>query len=359
MRTIELQDLNDRIDDFLRNDNQSVFAIGELIGCNLLRYVSEAVLHDFKFEQILFVSGIQDDVYNGKIFRNHVYWASLFDDIAIDGVIEYDPFKPKIQNPDPEYWKTLSKYMLGPFHVMIIHNAHKIPRPYLNTLVNEFKGKTIMIVDPFDRGGEDWSYVETCVDTFDRVSKVVAFARFLYGYDTRSINKKLRDSITYDTPISRRSIGKLDDKQYVTVDPFLYDTITEKQLRVSFRKNQKIMIVSDKINLRHDSEFVIPHALTYGTLLNIIGVQANTPRFRIYASKVCLTVPIAYNIDFRTPKNVIRVAPANILTLDDAIRHRHRNIVFVTTPTCPSMSLRDQYSLMKIGQNITFATMKR
>ena len=113
------------------------------------------------------------------------------------------------------------------------------------------------------------------------------------------------------------------------------------------------------MNLHYDSESIIPHALTYGTLLHIIGIQAGVPRFRIYASKVFLTMPVAYNIDFRTPKNVIQVAPANILTLDDAIRHRHRSIVFVTTPSCPSMSVRDQYALMKMGQNVTIATMKR
>ena len=358
MKTIELHELINMVDSFMRNDSATTFVVGEMVGCNLLRHISEIVASAIGFQKILFISGIQDDVYNGKIYRNHVYWASLFDDIIIDGLVEYDPFRPRVQNPDPEYWKSISRFMLAPFHYMIIHDAHKIPKPYLDSLVQSFHGKTILIVDPFERDGVEWNYVDTCVDTFEKLSPVDGFARFLYGVDTRSINKRSKDNLVYDVSLSKRSIGKIDDKQYITSDPYLYATITEKQREVPFRKNQKVMVTSEKINLRHDDN-PIPHALTNGTLLNIAGTQNGLPKTRIYASKVFLNVPMSYHIDrFRTPKNVLPVVPANILSIDQALKHRYRHIVFVTTSIYPSISIRDQYSILKMGQNVTFATSK-
>jgi hypothetical protein len=99
----------------------------------------------------------------------------------------------------------------------------------------------------------------------------------------------------------------------------------------------------------------------FGTLLNIDGVMNKQPRFRLYASKVYMTFtcPLVYEIDkFRTPSNAIQIAPANILGLSDAVKHRYRHIIFVTTTICPNISTRDQYALLKLGQNVTFATTK-
>lgn len=361
MRTIEIHEIQNLIETFLRNDSQGIFAIGEMVGCNLLRHISEAVVPFIDFEHILFVSGIQDDVYNGKQFRNHVFWGSLFDDITVDGLTSYNPFRPKVQNPDPEYWKSVTTYMLAPFHLMIIHDAHKIPKVYLDSLIQSFGRKTILIVDPFDHDGEEWNHIDTCVDSFETVSKSIGFARYLYGVDTRSIQKRAKDTCEYSVNIARRSIGKIGDHQFVTLDPYLYQQITDRQKASPMRKGQKIMIVSNKMNLRRNMESGIPHALTYGTLLNIDGVMNKQPRFRLYASKVYMTFtcPLVYEIDkFRTPSNAIQIAPANILGLSDAVKHRYRHIIFVTTTICPNISTRDQYALLKLGQNVTFATTK-
>lgn len=359
MQTLELSEITNRLDAFVHDDRFSSFIIGEMVGCNLLRQISELLVSYVPFNRILFVSGIQDDVYAGTLFDNHVFWGSLFDDNVVDGLVAYNGFLPKAQNPNFEYSKILRTYAISQYQFMVIHQAHKIPRKFLDTLTNSFVGKTILIVDPFDHDGENWSMYGTCVDTFERLSPVDEYARYLYGIDTRAVNRKSHDSITYGDTISLRSVGKVDDKQYVTLDPFLYDAVTRRQMNSPFRKRQKLIVVSDKMNLRAIGDTIVPHAFTNGTLLHIDGVRDKQPIVRIHASKVYAILPMAYEIDpFRTPSNVIHVMPANIIPLDVALQHRFTHVVFVTTPDYPSISIRDQYALMKISQNITFVSTK-
>ena len=361
MNTISVETLINNFESFLRDDRYAGFVVGEMVGSNVLKYIAQIATAEYGFDHILFVSGIQDDVYNGKIIRNHVYWASLFDDFSVDGVEPYNIYKPKICNQPFMYTQELVYPMIAPFKFMVIHDAHKIPREFLNKLTSAFRGKHVLIVDPFDEGGLEWSYAETVTEAYDPVSRVIGFARYLYGIDTRNINKKSRNNVVYDVRISRRTVGKLDERQYVTLDPYLYAATIQRQKDVALRKNHKIMILSNMMNLKHDSNATVPHALTYGTILQVTGVMNKQPKFKLYASRINMTFtcPLVYEIDpLRTPRSAILVAPANILSVSDAIKHKFKDLVFVTTNEYPSISVRQQYALMKTGLNVTFATLK-
>lgn len=361
MNTISVETLITNFESFLKNDRDACFVVGEMVGCNVLKYIAQIAASEYGFANILFVSGIQDDVYNGRTLKNHIYWGSLFDDFSVDGVVPYDVFKPRIRNPSFTYTQNVVTPYIAPFKFMVIHDAHKIPRQFLDKLTSSFRGKFVLIVDPFDIGGLEWSYAETVTEAYDSVSKVIGFARYLYGVETRNVNKKSRNKVVYDVRISRRSVGRLDESQYVTLDPYLYAATIEKQKQISLRKNHKIMILSNMMNLKHDPDSDVPHALTYGTILQVTGIMNKQPKFRLYASKVNMTFtcPLVYEIDpFRTPRNAILITPANILALDDAVRHKFKDLVFVTTKEFPSVSIRQQYSLLRSGSNVYFATLK-
>ena len=361
MNIISVETLIAKFEDFLKNDYYSEFVVGELAGSNVLKYIAQIAASEYGFKNVLFVSGIQDDVYNGHIIGNQAYWASLFDDIDVDGVEPYSIFAPRFYEPKLHYTQEVVKTMIAPFKFMVIYNAHKIPKELLNKLTSAFRGKYALIVDPFDEYGENWSFADTVTDAFDPTTKVIGFARYLYGYDTRRINKKIKNIVSYDMSITKRSVGRIDGRQYVTLDPYLYSDTIERQKQSPLRKNHKIMILSNCMNIKRSTEMPFPHALTYGTILQVTGVMNKQPKFILHASKINMTFtrPLVYEIDpFRTPKDAVLVTPANILSVKDAALHKFRDLVFVTTNTYPSVSIRQQYALLKTGMNVYFATLK-
>lgn len=361
MNIISVETLITNFESFIKDDNYAGFVVGEMAGCNTLKYIAQIAASEYGFKNILFVSGIQDDIYNGKKLSNHVYWASLFDDFSIDGVVPYDIYKPRICNQPFQYTQNVVQPMIAPFKFMVIHDAHKIPKEYLNKLVTAFRGKHVLIVDPFDEGGLEWSYADTVTEAYDSVSRVIGFARYLYGFDTRNVNKKAKNIVSYDMKISKRTVGKIDERQYVTLDPYLHANTIDRLKQTALRRNFKIMILSNMMNIRHNLEMPFPHALTYGTILQVTGVMNKQPKFILHASKINMTFtcPFVYEIDpFRTPRNAMLITPANILGIGDAVRHKFKDLVVVTTNEYPSLSVRQQYALLKTGMNVYFTSLK-
>lgn len=358
--TIEIHQLINILEQFFSDDINQILDIGEMVGCNLIRYVGEAAVSVTDFKRILFVSGIQDFVYARKDTPNHIFWKVLFEDYIVDNIF-YSYETPRMGDEKREYLYNVSTYFSAGFDVMIINQAQMIPPVMLEMICKSFSGKIVRIFDPFDKHGANYTFPPLlCVDTFEKLTPNLGFARWLYGVQTRSVEKRSRAILDYNAKISRRSIGKIDDKQYVTNNPDIYDIIQKKQHGVSFKKNQKIVITDDRFNNRPHTGYIHPQSLGNGTLLHIIrgGASYNTA-CRIHSSTVNFNIPIAYDIDpFRTPHSVIHVAPANIMDINTAALHRYKHIVYVTTDSCRELSIRDQYTLIKIAQSVTFATTK-
>ena len=359
MNIIEIHNLIENLEVFFSDDSKPIFRIGEIVGSNLLRYVIEAATTRFDIHKILFIEGIQDDMYNGKLLPNHLFWGSIFTDIMIDGIIPYDIYKPRIQNPDIEYSKQLMTLLIAPFDCIIINQAHMIPSAFLDTITNTFGGKIVLIVDPFDFNGIWWFNTTTCVDSFDKLPRNIAYARYLHGIDTRVINKHSKLSIEYGINIAKRSIGRIDEKQYVMKDPDLRMLIQNKQRNVNFRKNQKVLVTDNRMTIKNDTKNGVTHALCKGALLHIERASNVYQNIRLHGSTFQTIISMSYVYDrFRTPSNFIQVEPANIISIPDAMNHRFRHIVYVATSDYPDLSITEQYAMIKRCQSFSIANTK-
>ena len=363
--TIEIYDLINSLQEFF-DGNNNVFDIGEMIGCNTLRFVFNEVIDRYTFNNILFVSGIQDEIYSGNNKPNHIYWKTLFNDYHRYSIIYHkqNPFHTCLKdNRRYESYPVINTRLLNKYSCMIINQAQMIPHDNLDILTNAFSKKIVRIFDPFDVFGADYDIPIRCTDTFEKLSKKDGFARYLYGVDTRYIDKSIKNFVNYNVKVTKRGVGKYDNNQYITNDPELYSITQERQKLQRFRRNQKLIIDDNRYIKLHDVDYPNDHIISDGTLLHVIGCD-NHPinpsiKARIHTSTAEIILHTAYDVDpFKSPDNVLRVYPGNILDIRTASKHRFKHIVYVTTKDYPSLSIREQYTLMKISDNITIANLK-
>lgn len=358
---IEIYQLINYLEDFFSKGYKKILDVGEIVGCNLLRYAAEQAASFCGFKNTLFVSGIQDFVYSGNERSNSVYWKNLLVEFTTTSVLNQDTiFNPVLGGRKVDHVYRPNKTILSKYKVMIINQAQYIPYEYLNDICDAFKGYIIRIFDPFDSYCENQMISTICVDTFENLPMTIGYARSLYGVETRSVNKKSKGSVVYEATISRRSIGKIDQNQYVTNDKDLYLSTIGKQENSPFRKGQKLLVRNERILFENCNEYSFMQCISRGTLLHIIqGGRGSTVRCRIHASKAVLDIDAAYKIKpFVTPKYFVQVIPGNVMTVKDAALHYHDKIVYVHSREFPQLSIRDQYTLIKVAQSVVFAETK-
>lgn len=342
MNIISPTDMIYLLEDF---DNSPVplLRIGEIAGCGLFKIVADNVIGQIApFEKTLFIQGCQDMI--GKhetLSRNVVFWADLFMD-QFRGYNETNPFEPvRISSKSARFDR------FGRWRLVIIIDAHLIPSDALRAIENNCNCKIIELTDPFDVEGELFSGVPCIADTFNKVSPLVAYARRLYGISTRLIDNKSRQSINFTKHISKRSAGKLDEKQYVCTDDEFIEEVREKQLKSGFRKNYKVICMDNHINLTIDSktgnELAFP-MYSMGTIVSVPKMQLST--IRLYNTKYEYYCKMSY--DMRD--DAIYVKPANIISSLEAAHHRFQNSVFITDE---HTTVRQLYSIVKNSSHIT------
>jgi hypothetical protein len=244
--------------------------------------------------------------------------------------------------------------ILQNYSVIIINDTHLIPNIYLDAICQNFIGKIICIVDPFDIYGEAYSNVPTVVDSFNKITPINALARETYGIDTRIINKKAKGIIS-TTKMGIRSIGKIDNKQYITKDPEIIDTVRHKQLRVPIRKNHKVLVTGDSLYESLNSNSVTKHNVVTKNSMIVVDTVQTKPlmRLRIYSSSRTFYGDLVY-IDepFVRHKCNILCKPANILSVDESAYHRYKHSVLVSTDSS-HFTPRERYSILKNSMNLT------
>lgn len=346
---IEIHQMFDYLEEFFNNDKHDI-VVGGMCGSFIFKHVIDAALINYKLPRILVIEGCQDYIgLSNHDLNNHVYYADLFLDIMCDPLRSYDPFKPKILNPTPDYYKQINIRMIENYDVIIINDTHLIPKEYVTSINSNFTGKICMIVDPYDIDAEMYCNVPTIVDSLNKLSSIIAMARSTFGVDTRAIDKSVKCSVN-ESKISRRSIGKIDDKQYFTNDPYLADIIRHRQLQSSFRKNQKLFVVSDKINTSVDTSQK-PCALTKNSMCVIMSASTRPlMKLRIYSSKIMYAGDVTYLDD--PLDNSIRVKPANILMMEESHFHKYKHSVLVLDGP---VTQRQKYSILKNSNNVTVA----
>lgn len=363
IHNIEIHEFINMLDDFFEEQVHPVFDIGEMVGCNLLRFVAESAVGYFNFNNILFVMGSPDASYAIEK-KNVVYWKWLFNDFMIDNIHDkFDPLSsPTFRYNQHEYEQHLIPSTIEGYNVIVINQAQLIPKKYMDMIMNTFQGQIVRIFDPFDvmGGFEGVNVPLRCLDTFEKLPVTIAYARSLYGIDTRNVNKRAKNTISF-TNIKRRSVGRIDEYQYVTNDMELLNECWDRQRSIQIRKNQKVEIMNHRLNIVKESVYEHVHSLGETELLHVVqGREDGCIRCRIHSSKAEFDVHLTYKFEpFITPSNALIVQPANVLPVAHCLnKHYFKQIVYVTTPDTPMISIRDQYTMLKQSQNLIIAQTK-
>lgn len=348
MNICEIHEMIELLEDFYNKPLQRTIVVGGIAGSFIFKHAIDAALTVYPFEKTLVVEGCQDYIGIAKCqMHNFVYYADLFTDVLFDPLQPYDPFKPVMFNPKPSYGKRLNMMMIEKYDLIIINDAHLIPRVYIDSIVKNYYGKVCIIVDPFDINGEMYTGCPTITDSLNKLSPMIGLARETYNVDTRAIDRTVKGSIT-ESKISKRSIGKIDDKQYVTNDEYLLDLVRHKQLQSVFRKNQKLFVTSERINSNIE-EGQRGQALTKNSMCVIVSASSKPlMKLRLFNSKMFCYGDVSY-LD-NPPENVIQVKPANILTLEESAYHRYNSTVLICNDP---ITQRQKYSILKNSNNIT------
>lgn len=362
---IEINEMIDLLDDYFSDVITTTLTaprfVGGMVGTTLVNDTLNAALAHYNLEQILFIQGCQDFIEllnekNCKVYNQYVYYADLFTESPVDSVVQFSPFVPKIMQPKPEYVKNINFHLLQHYSVIIINDAHLIPAEYINTITQNFCGKIVCIVDPFDIGGEVYCNVPTVVDTFEKVTPINAFARETFNVESRMINKKAKGTLS-QSKMNIRSIGKLDDKQYITNDPEVIEIVRMKQLRNPFRKNHKVLVCSDLLyNSVNTINSISHHNVVTRNSMIVVDAAYTKPlmRLRVYSSKNIFHGDLSYIEEpFTRYSNKILCKPANILSIDESVYHRYQHSVLVTHGD--PFTLRERYSVLKNSMNVTIA----
>ena len=179
----------------------------------------------------------------------------------------------------------------------------------------------------------------------------VAMARDLYDIDTRIINTKAKSKIE-EIKISIRSIGKIDDKQYISNDPELINIIQQKQYNASLRKNQKVMIKDKRLYKTPDGSNSI-----YKTTMMVVESVSNAnyihQLLRIYGTRVSFGANIYYQPNDHNNNWIVK--PANIISMEEQAHHRYKNAVLITSS---HLTIRENYSVLKNSNNLSISFKK-
>lgn len=346
---IGISEMIDRVEDFIDGGwkTDMNMTIGCIAGTSTFKNVLNACLKSVNFDRILIIDGCRD--YIGllrKPIPNYLFYQDLFRSTPLPDMIELmDPMRVRYIYPRQGYQLNLIQRIFSGFNVMIINNAQLIPNEYMDMIKANFPGKLVMIVDPFEINTEHFSHVHYVTDSLTKQSSNIAYARSLYKVETRATDKKVRCSFE-KIKMARRSIGKLDEKQYVTNSPAILEAIREKQYRSAFRRHMRFISKQPNILFEQDEAYM-PLLIGPQTMFSVTSVTKLLLKLRIHSSKAQFWSSITYD---QTSSGLL-VEPANIISLDQAVHHRFNNVVMVLGEE--PMTTRQWYTLLKIGNNIS------
>lgn len=344
----------DMVTDYLAGPSNEPLYIGAMIGTQVFKHVLDISLNYTDFGHMLIMEGIQDFIGMRKEsqYSNHIFYAERFH----NELIELSKDRSTIQKffKDKDNIKNIP-VLDNDIHadILIINDAHMIPRLYLDQILSRAHTKIILIVDPFDINGEPYSNVYTVTETLTASSNLIAKARQLYDVETYAIDKKVYSVLDTDK-LSKRSIGKIDDNQYVTNDESLQYEINLRQVSSGFKKKQKILIMDDHIiSSPSVSDEPVNHEciLTKHSLAYIMGVDKNSPyvRLRPHSYKQSLFGRPTY--DLSNDDKTIHCTPANLLSINESAYHRFQHIICVVGEN--PLTIRQMYSLLKDTNHLT------
>lgn len=353
----EINQMIDYLDEFFKGSQKETI-VGGIAGTQIEKFVLDSALQTTTFNKILVVNGCQD--YIGimkKPMPNVVFWGDLFMEVIVDPLIPVDPWKPRIFNPREEYVKRINSQMIAAYDIMVVLNTHLVPYDMLKAISENFGGKIVYVTDPLDIASDGMIHIGSIkempvvVDHLEKVSPMIALARSTVGFESRAVDYKVKGTLTETNKIGKRTIGKIDDKQYITNDWGLYKEITKRQEETPFRKNQKVIVNEDIVDVMYEMG-QRRATLVKGSMLTIENATSNPlMRLRLYNSKTIYAADVTYMSGTMKTKGSVSVIPGNIMYFTDSFPyHRYNHTVAVL---CYKLGKRHMYSLLKNSNNVT------
>lgn len=346
---LEIYEMIELLDDFVNDNTRQVQVVGGITGTDIFRMTVDAALGKYNFSKVLMIEGCYDYIgmnKNGVV--NYVYYANLFLDVPCNPLTPIEPFTPKLFRPKIQFEIRIDTRLISGYQCIIINNAHLIPIKMLEAIIQYAKNqgsKVCVVIDPFDIGGENWR-APTITDSLSKLSSLTAMAREIYNVDTRCIDKRVKGGIS-EAKVNRRSIGKIDDKQYITNDDVMLDAVRHKQLQTPFRKNQKVIVTDNSINATID-QYNSKMSLFKNSMCVIMSpISSPMLKLRFFNSQNVYYAAISYLDD--APRGTIKVKPANILSAVESSHHRYNTSVIIGVE---QMNQREKYSIIKNSKNV-------
>lgn len=350
---VEEYEMVDIINSYLNKPTNKPIILGGIIGTSLFEHVFNACMSTVPYDKICIIEGIQDIIGMRKLndnHWNHYFYAELFTNRYMQNTRDRSSFESFVKERPP-YVKTpllMTERIMNAFDLFIINDAHLIPDSYLSQL-KDLRKKMFILVDPFEIGGERYFNVPTIVDSLKRLPTLVARARALYDVETRAYDKT---QSTFETgKASKRSIGKLGDRMYVSNDPDIIRYARNKQHVAVSKKNHRMMVMDEHVIRSIAKQHSSVHAcVTKYSLIQAIQYSKASKlyTFRIYGSTNEIMATMSYDMDDPTAR--IHVIPANILTPDLIRHHRFKHLIFA--PGDVDVSVREMYTIMKCTKNL-------
>ena len=345
----------DLIDDFYAGDTKEM-VVGGIAGTEINQFVIDGATKNTPFNKVLFVQGCQDYIGLMKTpVPNVKHWTDLFVEEIVAPLIPFDPWKPRCLQEMPSFVNRLNESLIASYESLVIFDAHLVPYDVRRLLSEAFRGQIVSIIDPIEnRSPRMERDMPMIVDTLRKLSPILAMARNAIGIETRAIDRKVRGSIVQTSKMNKRTIGKIDDKQYVTNDYELAYEVTKRQLETPFRKNQKVIVTDELIDMMNENG-VRKASLGCESMLVIENATAKPlMKLRLYNSKITYYADLQYH-DHTVPEALrqrgkIRVRPANILMMHDVPFHRFNHTVLVLTD---DLNPGQKYTVLKNSNNVT------
>ena len=361
---IEIPEMINLLEEFV-NSSKKIMIVGGMVGTEIEKYAMDAALITTDFSKVLVINGCQD--YIGlmkKPLPNVMYWGDLFYEQLIDSYKQYDPWKPRCMNPQPEYGCFIRSDILLNFEFIVIFNAHLIPASFIKQINDNFNGKIILVCDPFEElsfyhvnitGQSDMPVI---CDTLRKVSPIIALARAVYEIPTRAIDTRISGNVTEIRRFHKKNIinKTLNFRQYVTNDYSLYDEMIVEQEQLPIRKNQAFVVDDDIVDVMIDDRSVKQKTLTRHSMIIAQDIEA-TPlkKFRLYNSKETYFCDITYERPPLSKRYQISVIPANIMMLHDVIYHRYKQMTVIIDR---QLRKNERYALFKNSTNVSIVSKK-
>ena len=351
---LELNEMIDLIDDFYSSADMKEMVVGGIAGTPINKFVIEGCTKYTKFEKILVIEGCQD--YIGLLknpISNVKHWSDLFVEEIVPPLTPYDPWTPRMFNEKPAYVNRLNADIISKYEAIVAFDSHLIPRDVRKTISESFKGQIIWVIDPVEDNEYYSEEVPAVVDSLTKLSPILAMARDAIGVETRAVDTKVRGSVIETARMSLRTIGKIDDRQYVTNDHELCTEIRKRQREMPFRKNQKLIVVEDLVDMMEDNG-ARKASIARNSMLVIENANSHPlMKLRLYNSKITYYAdPVYSDYDtFNKTRGKIEVAPANIMLLWQQFRyHRYNHTVLVLSHP---LDRRGRYMVLKNSNNVT------